>query len=307
MLKRYSLHLESKANKLKPKAKARLTQRAKIKRQEAQAKQDYLQTLLKSKEPFMYEREKELFIQDSKQNLNQVTSKEIDNGKYSNGNNNNFDTSSSNNDRQKMGTNRDFGRRNNGDESTEMGRLRAGEEKQAGDSEATKREYITTVIDGAVAEEFKIAARYALSKKFNDLVIGSGGFVEPSVVQEIMAINFEARAIDVKLDKSQANKIFAKKIEQNINRLAYSLEVQQADVLMELFDYVEKLELEIDISEAQNTYFTRIYHRIGEIIELSKKSKRTSERRFAQMLLDIGDKLNINTDFYRSMLDKAGV
>ena len=132
--------LESKADKLKPKAKARLTQRAKIKRQEAQAKQDYLQTLLKSKEPFMYEREKELFIQDSKQNLNQVTSKEIDNGKYSNGNNNNFDTRSSNNDSQKMGTNRDFGRGNNGDESTEMGRLRAGEEKQAGDSEATKRE-----------------------------------------------------------------------------------------------------------------------------------------------------------------------
>ena len=39
-----------------------------------------------------------------------------------------------------MGTNRDAGGRNNGDESTERGRLRAGEEKQAGDSEATKRE-----------------------------------------------------------------------------------------------------------------------------------------------------------------------
>ena len=66
--------------------------------------------------------------------------KEIENGKYSNGNNNNFDTSSSGSDRQKMGTNRDSGRSNNGDESTEMGGLRAGEEKQAGDSEATKRE-----------------------------------------------------------------------------------------------------------------------------------------------------------------------
>ena len=159
----------------------------------------------------------------------------------------------------------------------------------------------------AVAEEFKIAARYALSKKFNDLIVSSGGFVEPSGIQDIMAINYEARAIGIKLDRSPANKIFAKKIEQNINRLAYSLEVQQADVLMELFDYVEKLELEIDISEAQNTYYTRIYHRIGEIIELSQKSKRSSERRFAQMLLDIGDKLNINTDFYRSKLDKIGV
>ena len=159
----------------------------------------------------------------------------------------------------------------------------------------------------AVPEEFKIAARYALSKKFNELILNSGGFVDPSVIQEIVGINYEAKAIGIKLDKSSSNKLFAKKIEQNISRLAYSLEVQQADVLIELFDYIEKLELEIDIAEAQNTYYTRIFHRIGEIIELSQKSKRASEKRFAQMLLDIGDKLNINTDFYRNMLDKITV
>ena len=156
----------------------------------------------------------------------------------------------------------------------------------------------------AVPEEFKIAAHYSLSKKFNDLVVSSGGFVDPSVIQEIAGINFEAKALGIKLDKAQSNRIFAKKIDKNISRLAYSLEIQQADVLMELFDYVEKLELEIDISEAQNTYYTRIYHRIGEIIDLCQKSKRASEKRFAQMLLDIGEKLNINTEFYRIKLDK---
>lgn len=158
-----------------------------------------------------------------------------------------------------------------------------------------------------VPEEFKIAAKYALSKKFNDIIIGSGGFVDLSAIHNIAGINYEAKTIGIKLDKTQANRIFAKKIEQNISRLAYSLEVQQADVLTELFDYIEKLELEIDIAEAQNTYYTRIYHKIGEIIELSKKSKRSSERHFARMLLDIGDKLNINTDFYRTMLAKAEV
>ena len=156
----------------------------------------------------------------------------------------------------------------------------------------------------AIPEEFKIAARYALGKKFNELIISSGGFVESGVLQTLESINLEANAMNIILDKTPSSKIFAKKIEQNISRLAYSLEVQQADLLLELFDYVEKLEVEVDISEAQNTYYSRIYHRIGEIIEVSKKSKRTSERRFAQMLLDIGEKLNINTDFYRKMLDK---
>lgn len=89
--------------------------------------------------PALKEKEKAFNEYIKNNNLDQRV-KEIENGKYSNGNNNNFDTSSSGSDRQKMGTNRDIGRRNNGDESTEMGGLRAGEEKQAGDSEATKRE-----------------------------------------------------------------------------------------------------------------------------------------------------------------------
>ena len=106
------------------------------------------------------------------------------------------------------------------------------------------------------------------------------------------------------MDKTSSNKIFAKKLEQNINRLAYSLEIQQADVVLELFDYIEKMDLEIDISEAQNTYYTRIYHRIGEIIEVGKTSKRKSEKHFAEMLLNIGTRLNINTDFYRDILER---
>ena len=110
--------------------------------------------------------------------------------------------------------------------------------------------------------------------------------------------------ICVKLDKSQSSRIFAKKLEQNINRLAYSMEGQQAEVILELFDYIEKMDLEIDIAEAQNTYYNRIYHRIGEIIEVGKKSKRKSEKLFAQMLLDIGEKLNINTDFYKTILER---
>ena len=153
-------------------------------------------------------------------------------------------------------------------------------------------------------EEFKIAAKYALSKKYNDIITSTGGLVDTADLQTIEAINIEAKALDIKLDKAVSNKIFAKKLEQNINRLAYSLEVQQADVVLELFDYIEKMDLDIDISEAQNTYYTRIYHRIGEIIDAGKNLKRKNEKYFAQMLLNIGDRLNINTDFYRDILDR---
>ncbi len=154
----------------------------------------------------------------------------------------------------------------------------------------------------SIPNEFKISATYALSHKFNDLVVHSGGFVEPSILQQAFDINHEASKMDIKLDKSPSNRIFAKKIQQNINRLAQSFERQQAEVLLEIFDTIEKLELEIDISEAQNIYFNRIYHKIGEILENINKTNRTKDADFVEMLLDIGMKLNINTEFYRMKL-----
>lgn len=156
----------------------------------------------------------------------------------------------------------------------------------------------------AIPDEFKIAAEYALSRKFNDLIQHSGGFMDPAIIQQASDINFETSKMGIKLDKQPSNAIFSKKILQNINRLAYSFEIQQADVILELFDYVEKLELEVDISEAQNIYFTKIYQNIGDIIESSKTSNRASDKKFIDMLLDIGGKLNINTEFYRAKLAK---
>ena len=70
----------------------------------------------------------------------------------------------------------------------------------------------------SIPDEFKISAEYALSHKFNDIVVHSGGFVEDDLIQQATDINFEAKKIDIKLDKSPSNLVFSKKILQNINR-----------------------------------------------------------------------------------------
>jgi len=154
-----------------------------------------------------------------------------------------------------------------------------------------------------IPNEFKISAGYALSHKFNDLVAHSDGFLDEDLIQQARDLNFEAKRIEIKLDKKLANTIFSKKVLQNINRLVHSFEVQQADAVLELFDNIEALELEVDIAEAQNVYFTKIYHRIGDILETGYKSQ--SNKRFVEMLLNIGEKLNINTEFYKRKVDKA--
>lgn len=157
----------------------------------------------------------------------------------------------------------------------------------------------------SVPDEFKLAAGYALARQFNELMYDSNSYLDPDVIQMAADISFEAKKIGVTIDKKPTEDMFSHKLLQNINRLANSIEIHQAEVILEMFDFIEKLDLKVDIAEAQNTYFDRIYHEIGEFIDNIKDDKNGADREFIEVLLDIGKKLNINTDFYRNKLDKV--
>lgn len=153
-----------------------------------------------------------------------------------------------------------------------------------------------------IPEEFKISAQYTLAKQFNDLFTSSNGFIDDDVIQLASDINFEAKRMGIKLDKSFTSKIFSKKIVQNINRLVYSLEYQQADVTLELLNTIEKLELNVDISQAQNLYFVKVVTKFTQLIE---SMSRESDRELVLILFDIAKRLNIDTTFYQNKFDKA--
>lgn len=163
----------------------------------------------------------------------------------------------------------------------------------------------------SIPDEFKISAGYTLSRQFNTLIVDSKGFLDSEVIQQAMDINFETKKLGIEIDKTATNKFFSQKITQNISRLAQSLEVQQAEATLDLFDNIEKLDLNVDIAEAQNIYFNKIFHEIGDIIEHMKTTKqqasKTMDKQFILTLLEIGHKLNINTEFYANMFDKAMV
>ncbi len=152
-----------------------------------------------------------------------------------------------------------------------------------------------------IPDEFKLAAGYALSRQFNELI--DGGFIDDEAISNAAEINYDAAKIGIALDKKQSNIVFGKKVLQNVNRLVHSFEIGQALVVLDLFDNIEQLGLAIGIAEAQNIYFEQIFHRIGDVIDTP--DKKGENKKFAQVLLEIGDKLNINTEFYRRKLDQA--
>ena len=153
-----------------------------------------------------------------------------------------------------------------------------------------------------IPKEFKISAQYVLTKQFNDLFIDSRGFLDADIIQQASDLNFESKRIGIEIDKTPTSKIFSKKIAQNINRLSYALDLQQVDATLDLLDCIAKLEIKVDIAEAQSYYFSKIVTNMEEIIQ---KINCQADRDLIVMLFEIGEDLNINMDYYRQMFNRA--
>ena len=152
-----------------------------------------------------------------------------------------------------------------------------------------------------IPNEFKLAAQYTLSQNFNELVSENHELFDENSMQKEKEILAEAKMLGVTLDKKISNDIYTKKLLKNIYRLVNSLERQQANVIMDIFSEIDGLELEIDLKEAQNLYFNKIYAGIIDILEGNEELR---DKKLIQQLLDIGTKLNINTEFYKVKLEE---
>lgn len=153
-----------------------------------------------------------------------------------------------------------------------------------------------------IPKEFRISAQYVLTKQFNELFTESRGFIDSDIIQQASDINFEAKRIGIEIDKTPTAKIFSKKIAQNVGRLAYALDIQQIDATLELLDCIDKLELKVDIAEAQNDFFAKIVSNLGDLIQ---NMSCNADRELITMLFDVGENLNINMDYYKLQFDKA--
>lgn len=150
-----------------------------------------------------------------------------------------------------------------------------------------------------IPNEFKLSAEYTLSQKFNEIVSEAHELFDENTMQSVKDIIAEAKMLGITLDKTRSNEIYTKKLIKNLNRLVNSLERQQANVIVEIFHEIDELELNLDLKEAQNIYFNKIYTRIIEILDVPDGAP---DKKFIQLLLDIGSKLNINTEFYKAKL-----
>ncbi len=157
-----------------------------------------------------------------------------------------------------------------------------------------------------VPVEYKLAAQYTLSNDFNSLFLNCDNIIDDSVIQKALLIEEEAALFKIDIDKTPANDIFSIQLQKSVYSFIKNFEIHRLNKVLKIFECAGKLNLKVDISEAQNMYFNKIYMKFIKLLDTVKRSSENMEevREFLFSILVLGEYLNINTDFYKSSILK---
>ena len=157
-----------------------------------------------------------------------------------------------------------------------------------------------------VPNEYKLAAQYTLTNDFNEIFKDCINITDDETIQKAYDIAKEAIDFKIEIDTTPANEIFSRQIQKAIYNFMKNFEIHKLEKIIKMFECAAKLDLKIDISEAQNMYFNKIYTKftklLDDVVKLNNNMDEVRDYLFS--LLILGEYLNINTDFYKSSILK---
>ncbi len=157
----------------------------------------------------------------------------------------------------------------------------------------------------AIPDEFKIAARYTLSREFNKTIEKINDLSDIDLFHEAKHYLNETKKIGVKLEKDISQNIFTRTIEESMNEFIETKDTQLCSEIIDMIDVAKDLELELNLTTPQNIYFDYLNDGLIDLINnLSKSKTYESDKEYISEVLNLGEKLNFNLSKYYNILSK---
>ena len=158
----------------------------------------------------------------------------------------------------------------------------------------------------SVPVEYKLAAQYTLSNDFNELFKDAVNIIDEELVTRACEINEEAKTFQIEIDKTPTGNLFSRQLQNSVYNFVKNFEVHRLEKILKLFECINKLGLKVDIAEAQNMYFNKIYAKFTNLLDEAIKTNSSIEdvRNFLFSILVLGEYLNIDTGFYKTSILK---
>ena len=154
-----------------------------------------------------------------------------------------------------------------------------------------------------IPEGFRVCAKYTLLSDLDELLEKNKTFDDKQIIKRLLEIKNLADKFNIKLNASKAPMILSSRLLELISNLKANVTTKNAQELLNFFDVMEKLDIDIQIATAQNVYYEMFCDDFEAFYEKISKDEKLETRPIFLMLLNIGRKLNINMDFYQQKID----
>ncbi len=151
-----------------------------------------------------------------------------------------------------------------------------------------------------IPEGFRVCAKYTLLSDLEKELKVLENKNDKNIIKKIAKIKQLADKFNIKLTTPKAQEILSKKLMESLLNLKKDLNIQNCEELLYLFELLEKLQIDIKIQNAQNVFYSFVCDDFEEL--LNRVIKLKDSRKLLLSLVEIGNRLNINLDFYKEKI-----
>lgn len=152
-----------------------------------------------------------------------------------------------------------------------------------------------------IPEGFRVCAKYTLLTNLEKELLNLEDYSDKNKLKRLDKIKQLADKFHIKLTTPKVQEVLSKKLIDLLLILKDELTTKNTKELLDLFNLLEKLQIEIKIQYAQNIFYSFVCEDFEGLINRVKKMH--DERKILLELVEIGNKLNINLDFYKEKID----
>jgi len=155
-----------------------------------------------------------------------------------------------------------------------------------------------------IPESFRVCAKYTLLSQLENELKNLTTNHDKKAQKKVQEIKTYADKFNIKLNSPKANELLTTRLIELLNKLKEQVNNRSINDLINFFDLLEKLSIEINIYTAQNIFYNNFCLNFDKIKKIHLKNDENGINTL-NSLIKIGKKLNINMDFYKNQLKNA--
>ena len=154
-----------------------------------------------------------------------------------------------------------------------------------------------------IPEGFRVCAKYTLLSNLYKELSEFETYTDKQKTENLIKIKNLTDKFHIKLNDSKIKEVMSQKLLEEVIKLKNKPDINNCKELLNLFNLLEKLQIDVHIASAQNIFYDKFCSGFNDFSSDLTSQNKDEIRKLYLVILELGEKLRINMDFYRDKIN----